>query len=121
MVRRISRRKFPSVDEGSVAAAGVGQGYRFDKNGWIYLHIEGDPHERGYQHGNLVAPELKEILRSLKYLVYWNTGMQWEFFVQQAEKLWTDKIDQEFLDEMKGIADGAKAAGVDVTWQEILA
>jgi hypothetical protein len=100
---------------------GEGQGYRFDRNGWIYVHIEGDPHERGYQHGNLVALEVKEVLRSLKYLTYWNTGMQWEFFVQQAEKLWAHRIDQEFLDEMKGIADGAKAAGVDVTWQDILA
>ena len=106
---------------GATVAETAGEGYRFDRNGWIYVHIEGDPHERGHQHGNLVASELKEILRSLKYLTYWNTGMQWEFFVQQAEKLWADKIDQEFLDEMKGIADGAKAAGVDVTWQEILA
>jgi hypothetical protein len=111
----MSRRKFLGVAGGSAAAASVGQGYRFDRNGWIYVHIEGDLHERGYQHGNLVALELKEILRSLKYLIYWNTGMHWEFFVQQAEKLWTDKIDQEFLDEMEGIADGAKAAGVDVT------
>ena len=47
--------------------------------------------------------------------------MKWEFFVQQAEMLWADKIDQEFLDEMKGIADGAKVNGVSVTWQDILA
>jgi hypothetical protein len=99
----------------------IGKGYRFDKNGWTYIHIEGDPHERGYQHGYLVAPELQEILRSLKYLTYWNSGMQWEFFVDAAEKLFVDLIDQEFLDEIKGIADGAKDAGVDVTWQEILA
>ena len=98
----------------------TGKGYRFDRNGWIYIHIEGDPHERGYQHGYLVAPELQEILRSLKYLTYWNSGMQWEFFVEAGEKLFVDRVDQEFLDEIKGIADGAKDAGVDVTWQEIL-
>jgi len=97
-----------------------GNGYRFEKNGWIYLHIEGEPRERGFQHGYLVAPEFKEILRSLKYLTYWNTGMEWEFFVKAAEKLFADKIDQEFLEEIKGIADGAKAAGVDMTWQEVL-
>lgn len=98
-----------------------GNGYRFDRNGWVYVHIEGEPHERGLQYGYLVAPELQEILRSLKYLTYQNTGMEWEFFVQAAEKLFVDKIDPELLEEIKGIAAGAKAAGVAVTWQEILA
>jgi len=45
-------------------------GYRFDRNGWIYLHIQGEPYDRDYQHGYLVAQELEEILRSLKYLTY---------------------------------------------------
>ena len=57
-----------------------GNGYRFDKNGWIYLHIEGEPHERGMQYGYLVAPELAEILRSVKYLTYWQTGKECAFF-----------------------------------------
>src|SRR4030043_1565198 len=63
-----------------------GNGYRFDENGWVYIHIEGAPYERGFQHGYLVAPELKEILRSLEYLTYWNTGMTWKFFVEEAQK-----------------------------------
>ena len=96
------------------------KGYRFDANGWIYLHIEGEAYERGVQHGYLVASELEEILRSLKYLTYWDTGMEWEYFVQNAEKQWADKIGLEFLDEIKGIADGAKLAGVDISWQEVL-
>jgi len=97
-----------------------GSGYRFDENGWVYVHIEGAPYERGFQHGYLVAPELKEILRSLKYLTYFDTGMEWEFFVEAAEKLFVRYTDQEFLEEIRGIADGAKAAGVDISWQEVL-
>ena len=97
-----------------------GNGYRFDKNGWIYIHIEGTPHEMGFQHGYLVAPELEEILRSLKYLTYWETGKEWGFFVEAAEKLFVKHIDQEFLEEIKGIAEGARAAGVDISWQEVL-
>ncbi|MEW6141539.1 MAG: C45 family peptidase [Chloroflexota bacterium] len=98
-----------------------GKGYRFDRNGWIYLHIEGEPYQRGHQHGYLLAPELKEIQRSLKYLTYWDTGMEWSFFVNTAEKMFVPFIDQEFLDEIKGIAEGAKAAGTDISWQEVLA
>ena len=98
-----------------------GKGYRFDKNGWIYVHIEGEPYERGFQHGYLVASELDEILESLKYLTYWNTGKRWDFFVDAGEKLFVPKIDEEILEEMKGIAEGAQSAGVDITWQEVLA
>lgn len=99
----------------------IGKGYRFDKNGWVYIHIEGEPFERGYQHGYLAAPEIKEVMRNLKYLSYWDTGKNWSFFVDAGEKIFVPHLEKEFLDEIKGIADGAKAAGVDVTWQEILA
>ncbi len=91
-------------EKGSIKVTELGKGYRFDKNGWIYIHIEGGPYERGFQHGYLVAPELNEILRRLKYLTYWETGKKWNFFVDAGEKLFASKIDKEFLEEMKGIA-----------------
>jgi hypothetical protein len=97
-----------------------GKGYRFDQNGWLYVHIEGQPRERGFQHGYLVAPELKEILRVVKFMVYEETGMKWEFFVDAAEELFAGRIEQEYLDEIRGIAEGAKAAGTDISWQEVL-
>ena len=109
-----------TTEKGTIRATEYGKGYRFDKNGWIYVHIEGEPYERGFQHGYLVASELDEILESLKYLTYWNTGKRWDFFVDAGEKLFVPKIDEEFLEEMKGIAEGAQSAGVDITWQEVL-
>ena len=66
--------------EGVIKATSYGNGYRFDKNGWIYVHIEGAPYERGFQHGYLVAPELEEIIESMKYLTYWDIGKKWDFF-----------------------------------------
>ena len=33
-----------------------GKGYRYPQAGWIVLHIEGEPYERGEQHGRLLAP-----------------------------------------------------------------
>ena len=106
--------------EGGDEIIEYGDGYRFDRNGWVYVHIEGEPYERGVQHGYLLAPELEDILRSLKYLTYWNTGMKWEFFVKAADDLFTNHIDEEFMLEIRGIADGAKAAGVDISWEEVL-
>jgi len=109
-----------TTEKGTIKATEYEKGYRFDKNGWIYVHIEGEPYERGFQHGYLVASELDEILESLKYLTYWNTGKKWDFFVDAGEELFVPRIDEEFLEEMKGIAEGAQSAGMDITWQEVL-
>ena len=102
-----------------------GRGYRFDENGWIYLHLEGDAFERGFQHGYLVAPELQQIKTNFRYLTYTNTGKTWEFFVDAACSLFLkfledDDENEEFLDEMQGIAAGAQQGGTDIAWQEIL-
>jgi len=42
-----------------------------EKNGWIYLHIEESPEERGFQHGYLLAKEIQESIRILQ-LIYCN-------------------------------------------------
>jgi len=105
-------------------ASGVirsGQGYRFDQDGWIYLHLEGDARERGIQHGTLAAHELEEALRVVKFRLFWDTGHEWSEFVQVAEDLFVPRADAEWLDEIKGIAEGAQQQGVDVTWQDVLA
>ena len=47
--------------------------------------------------------------------------MRWEFFVAAAERLFVPHIEQEYLDEIRGVADGAQAAGVNVSWQDVLA
>ena len=88
-----------------------GEGYRFDCNGWIYLHLEGDPYERGYQHGYLLAGELAEIRDMLVYTTYFNTGKEWPYFVEAAEQVFMPRAEEEFVEEIKGIADGAAAAG----------
>src|SRR5207249_8717068 len=40
-----------------------GKGYRYPQAGWIVLHIEGEPYDRGYQHGKLMAPEIAAFVR----------------------------------------------------------
>ena len=40
-----------------------GTAYRYRQAGWIVLHIEGKPYERGVQHGRLLAPEIAAHLR----------------------------------------------------------
>lgn len=109
-----------STTEAGAEITKYGDGYRFEQNGWIVLHIAGEPRERGFQHGYLLATELAEILHNFKDLTYWDTGKEWEFFVQAAVEQFAQRIDPEYLDEIQGIAEGAQAAGTDISWQEVL-
>ena len=40
--------------------------YRFDKNGWSFVHLEGTPEQVGYQHGYLLAREILDVYHVLK-------------------------------------------------------
>ncbi|NQV19263.1 MAG: hypothetical protein HQ534_12070 [Armatimonadetes bacterium] len=93
---------------------------RYEKDGWIFVHIEGKPFERGFQHGYLLANELKEVLRINKFLAEWYTGEDFNFFVEHANKMFTSKIDEEFMQEMEGIAAGATKAGFEISLEEII-
>lgn len=97
-----------------------GVGYRFEQDGWTYLHTEGSPYERGFQHGYLMAPGIEEIMSSIRYLTYYNTGMEFDFFSENAVEMYLPTLDEEYILEMQGIADGANAAGINVTFRDIL-
>ena len=40
--------------------ARLAKAYRFDRSGWIYVHLEGTRHTAGYQHGYLLAPQIDD-------------------------------------------------------------
>lgn len=99
----------------------VAKAYRFEKNGWIYLHIEGTPEERGFQHGYLLANEIKDAIRS--DAVEWNygTSLEWTWLVEKAGEILTPKVDSENITEIDGIVEGMNAAGDSTSRDEIVA
>src|SRR5438046_2526490 len=42
-----------------------GPAYRYPQAGWVVLHVEGEPYDRGFQHGKLLAPEIAALVKSL--------------------------------------------------------
>ena len=87
-------------------------GYRYPQAGWIVLHIEGEPYERGYQHGRLMAPEIVRFIPELaRYRSTRAPTDAWRDLRLLADALFLRRFDPEYLEEMKGIADGAAAAG----------
>jgi len=89
-------------------------------NGWIYLHIEGKPFERGFQRGYLTANEIDEFRKTLAHIAYFQTGREYNYFVKSAAKLFKNKISPEYTEEMNGTVAGMNKAGKKVTCDEIL-
>jgi outer membrane protein assembly factor BamB len=120
------------------------EGYRFNVQGWIYVHVQGDPYERGYQHGYLLSVEIVDMLNRWSNIIHnypiiksISKGLSdarfekmsttwWDFCTAQCYRMYWDKFPEEYQQEIKGIADGVAARGGklhgrNVNYQDILA
>ncbi|HEV3202976.1 MAG TPA: C45 family autoproteolytic acyltransferase/hydrolase [Gemmataceae bacterium] len=90
----------------------LGPAYRYPQAGWIVLHIEGEPYERGYQHGKLLAGEIADYINTLATARSPKAPAEsWRDIRLLVNSLFLRRYEKEYLEEMKGIADGAAAAG----------
>src|SRR5471030_941887 len=90
----------------------LGNASREDKNGWIYLHLAGSPADIGYQHGYLAANEIDTLIKVMQYYLPSGTGNKtWAFYRAASKRFLWKKIDKEYQDEIRGIAEGLQAKG----------
>ena len=95
-----------------IAVRSFGPAYRYPRGGWIYLHTEGQPFERGFQHGYLMASEITGYIdRCAAQMNSKDRALGWRQGRAIADAVFLRGFDQEMLAEMKGIAEGAAAAG----------
>jgi hypothetical protein len=108
-----ARADSPDYQPDPASVQRFGPAYRYPQAGWIVLHIEGKPYERGYQHGRLLAPEIAAYLRCFAAIQSARApGESWQTTRRLVNALFVRRFAREYLHEMKGIADGASAAGV---------
>jgi hypothetical protein len=89
-----------------------GAAYRYPQAGWIVLHVEGKPYERGFQHGHLMASEIAGYVRCFaEEQSSHSPGDGWGLTRTLVNAVFLRGFDPEYLEEMKGIADGAAEAG----------
>src|SRR5262249_35202761 len=63
------------------------KGRRQDTNGWVYLHIEGMPVERGFQHGYLLAQEIARALKVTRDEWRHESGMPWDWLLAKSRRM----------------------------------
>ncbi len=83
--------------------------YSFERGGWVYVHLEGDPATIGFQHGFLLAKEIEDAFPAVSAGMTHSTGRDWAFFRQVAREMLWPKIDVEYQQELEGIAEGLNA------------
>jgi len=92
---------------------------RHEKMGWTYLHVEGGPEERGFQHGYLLAGEIADCLRIYRAEWLHVSSMDWGWLVASTKGFIVPAIDRENRDELQGLVEGLQAAGVSTSLEEI--
>jgi len=95
--------------------------YRFERGGWVYVHLEGSPSDIGFQHGYLLAPEIVDGLKTIQLLFAHDTKRDWNFYRDTAQNVLWPHIEAEYREELQGIADGLKARGASLDLWDVVA
>jgi len=99
----------------------LSRGKRFERAGWIYLHTEGEPRQRGFQRGYLLAKEIGAALEVTSAGWRYASSMEWPWLVERAEAMFVSKIDPENLAEIDGMVEGVRAAGANTSRGDLIA
>jgi Phospholipase B len=90
------------------------------KNGWTYVHLEGTPHQIGFQNGYLLAAEIADFRKVVMLEAEHDYNKPWSFFRDAAQNMMWPHIEQEYREELQGIADGALAHGVKIDVWDVI-
>jgi len=83
--------------------------YSFERGGWVYVHLEGEPEAIGFQHGYLLAQEIEDAFPAVEAGMMHSTKRDWPFFREIAREMLWPKLDPEYQRELEGLAEGLNA------------
>lgn len=102
-------------------AALLGRSFRRpDKNGWIYVHLQGTPRQLGYQNGYWLAPEIGSVLRTFKITMPRETKKSWAWLHAAALNMLWPHIEAQYREELQGIVAGLHARGVSADLGDVI-
>jgi len=94
---------------------------RPENNGWTFVHLQGTPHEIGFQNGYLLAPEIEDTLKVTILEETHDSKKGWQFFREAAQNIMWPHIEQEYREELQGITDGVNAHGMKIDLWDVVA
>jgi hypothetical protein len=108
---RIFALQWQPVPKEPDRVAREGNGWLEVKDGRRILHLKGTAREIGFQHGRLLAPNVKRLTERVAYGVGLGYSLEkGQWFLREAQKLLERQrphIPPEYFEEMQGLAEGA--------------
>lgn len=96
----------------------------FEKGGWKHITIYGEPFDRGYAHGYLLAEDLKRVISALPFMVDEHFQIPFKKYMEDCDKLIYNIVKQkcpEIYSELRGIVSGARKKGVNISLRFLIA
>jgi hypothetical protein len=85
------------------------------------VHLEGTPSQIGFEHGQLLAAEIEDMVGVIRLENTHNTKRNWKFYREAGRKMLWPHIDAEYQQELEGIAKGVQSQGVKLDVWDIVA
>ncbi len=81
------------------------------KDGWIFVHLEGNPSAIGFQHGYLLATEIEDSKRAIELSTTHGVNHSWADLRSVATRYFLPKVPAEYREELEGMQQGLQAHG----------
>lgn len=81
------------------------------ENGWIFVHLEGNPEAIGYQHGYLLSAEIEDAKRAIELSTTHDVKHSWAELREVAQQYFWPKVPAEYREELEGMQQGLAAKG----------
>ena len=98
-----------------------GKGFLEEIDGYRVLHLKGTPYEMGYQHGVLLKEHIRENVHYLfevkakdAKLEFFGLKLEPKQLISMIVEMQRPHIPERFLEEMRGLADGAECEAADI-------
>ena len=87
--------------------------YWFERGGWTYVHLEGDPHAVGFQHGYLLKDQIEDNLNVYRIEAVHLYGSNWQFFRDAGENVLWPKVEPSIARSCRELSDGMQRARIE--------
>ncbi len=94
---------------------------RGEKDGWIFVHLQGSPATVGFQHGYLLRDEIEDSKKAIELSTTHGVQHSWSELRSVAQKLFVPKLTDEYRQEIEGIVEGLKAHGSKLDLLDLVA